>query len=319
MTLVVGVHLGDTVGVLADTRVTVQDGSRLEYYDNALKVYQRPPVIIGLAGNAISADLLVTKFQIEHLVPLATEEAYARSVDSDWMVSNIMSAYSDAIRESFVDREDEFAVIMAAENSAFLINKEPAVGNFMGVTNATIGASVRAVSVDEEEPGKRLVFVMDFPSGNVEVAPAGGCVMRGSGTISEVFLRSRGTVQNGWQLSFGDRLASVAYDLVRAAEVVDHPSFNSVVLGWARCRGLTESVLHGLASWPKHSAPPDAYVWEALSEEDPIPQVGAYCVGSDLHDFELGWIFDIERQRKLRVQPILKSIDPAGIEANYIL
>jgi hypothetical protein len=108
---------------------------------------------------------------------------------------------------------------------------------------------------------------------------------------------------------------------VRAAETVDDASFNSVILGWARCRGRTQSVLHSLDSWPKHSVSPEAYTWEPSTVEDEIPNVGVYCVGSDLHDFEVGWIFDIERQRKLRVQPIAKSIGPVSVKFNgrYIL
>jgi hypothetical protein len=317
MTLVVGVHLGDTVGVLADTRVTVQDGSRTEYFDNALKVYQRPPLIIGMAGNAISSNVLATRFQLEYLVSLASDEAYARSVDADWMIPRVMRAYSDAMREGIVDREDEFALILAAENSVVLMNSQPTPSDFMGFSNATISASVPAVSLAEAEPGQRLVFVVDFPSGKVEVARPGGFVIRGSGAVSEVFLRTRHTVLHGRQLSFGDRLASIAWDMVRAAEVVDDASFNSAVLGWARCRGHTQSVLHSLASWPKHSVSPEVYAWEPLTEEDIIPHVGAYCVGSDLRDFELGWILDIERQRKLRVKPI----GPEGVRVNsrYIL
>jgi hypothetical protein len=74
MTLVVGLHLGDTVGIVADTRVTVRDGTHLIYRDDALKIFQRPPLIIGLAGDAISAEALVTTFQLQHLVPLAEPE-----------------------------------------------------------------------------------------------------------------------------------------------------------------------------------------------------------------------------------------------------
>jgi len=308
VTFVVGVHLGDAVGVLADTRVTVQHSSRIEYFDNALKVYHRPPLIIGLAGNAIASDLLATKFQLEHLVPLATREAYARSVDADWMISRLNNAYSDALREGAVDQSDQFALVIAAENSIVLAADLPSTGDFSGLLNATISSSARAVSVDECEPGQRLVFVMDFPSGKVEVAPAAAVVMRGSGIISDSFLRTQHSALVGHHLTFVDRLASIARDMVRAAEGVNHPSFNSAVLGWARSRGYAESVLQGLALWPKHSVLPESYAWEAFAEDDRIPTVNPYSVGSDLHDLELGWIFDVRRQRKLRVQSIAKGI-----------
>jgi len=187
MTFLVGVHLGDAVGVLADTRVTVQHSSRIEYFDNALKVYHRPPLIIGLAGNAIASDLLATKFQLEHMVPLAAREAYARSVDADWMISRLNNAYSDALREGVIDQSDQFALVIATENSMALAGDLPSTGDFSGLLNATISSSARAVSRDEGEHGQRLVFVMDFPFGKVEVAPPAAVVMRGSGIISGSF------------------------------------------------------------------------------------------------------------------------------------
>jgi len=140
----------------------VRHSSWIQYFDNALKVYHRPPLIIGLAGNAIASDLLATKFQIEHLVPLATREAYARSVDTDWMISRLKNAYSDALRAGAVDQSDEFALVIAVENSMALAANLPSTGNFSGLLNATISNPARAVSRDEREPGQRLVFAMDF-------------------------------------------------------------------------------------------------------------------------------------------------------------
>ena len=147
--------------------------------------------------------------------------------------------------------------------------------------------------------------------------------MRGSGTISDVFLQTQHTALLAQRLSFGDRLASIARDMLRAAEGVNHPSFNSAVLGWARSRGYAESVLQGLASWPKHSVPPESYRWEAFGKDDLIPTLSPYSVGSDLHDLELGWIFDVGRQRKLRVQSVAKAIGPVparrGSASFYVL
>lgn len=323
MTFTVGVHLGDAVGVLADTRVTVRRGQRIEYFDNALKVYQRPPLVIGLAGNAIASDLVATKFQLEYLVPLNTDEAYARSVDSDWIISRMERAYHDAIEEGTVNQNDQFSLVIAAENSVALGTGQSSTRDFSGILNATIANSVRAVSVDDYEADQRLVFVMDFPSGSVECALPATVVMRGSGTISDTFLRTQHTALVAQHLSFGDRLASIARDMLRAAEGVNHPSFNSAILGWARSRGYTESVLQGLTSWPKHSAPPASYIWEAFAKEDLIHQVNPYAVGSDLHDMELGWIFDVRKQRKLRVQSIAKTIGPeavrGGASSQYIV
>jgi hypothetical protein len=315
MTFVVGVHLGDAVGVLADTRVTVKRGPRIEYFDNALKVYQRPPLLIGLAGDAIASDLVVTKFQLEYLVPLETNEAYTRSVDLDWMISRLGKAYQDALGAGTVDRIDHFSVVIAAENSVALATDRPATSEFTGILNATIANSAQSVSVDDDEADERLVFVMDFPSGRVERALPATVVMRGSGRMSDTFLRTQHTALVARHLSFGDRLASIARDMVRAAEGVNHPSFNSAVLGWARSRGHAESVLQGLTSWPQHSAPPESYTWEAFSEQDRIPQLNPYAVGSDLHDMELGWVFDVKQQRKLRVQPIAKTIGPVPVRS----
>ena len=323
MTFAVGVHLGDAVGVLADTRVTVQRGKRIEYFDNALKVYQRSPLVIGLAGNAISSDLVVTKFQLEYLVPLAIDEAYARSVDAEWMISRMEQAYHDALGEGTVDRNDQFSLIIAAENSIALMTSQPSTRDFTGILNATITNSVRAVSVDEYEADQRLVFVIDFPSGDVERALPGAVIMRGSGTISDTFLSTQHTALVAQHLSFGDRLASIARDMLRAADGVNHPSFNPAVLGWARSCGYTMSVLQGLTSWPKHSAPPESYNWEPFAKDDLIPQMNPYAVGSDLHDMELGWIFDVRKRRKLRVQSIAKTIGPeavrGGASSQYIV
>lgn len=318
MTFAVGVHLGDAVGVLADTRVTVQRGQQTEYFDNALKVYHRPPLVIGLAGDAIASDLVVTKFQIEHLVPLSAEEAYACSVNADWMISTMEKAYHDALAEGRVDRTDQFSLIIAAENSLALGIRQPSTRDFAAILDAAITSSVRSVSVDDQDADQRLVFVMDFPSGKVERALPATVVMRGSGTISDKFLRTQHTALVARRLSFGDRLASIARDMLRAADGVNHPSFNSAVLGWARCRGYAESVLQGLTSWPKHSAPPESYTWEAFAEEDRIPQLNPYSVGSDLHDMELGWIYDVRQQRKLRVQSIAQTIGSLAVRGEAL-
>jgi hypothetical protein len=199
------------------------------------------------------------------------------------------------------------------------MNAEPKRRSFTGWMDATIGTSVQAVSVDEGEFERRLVLVIDFPSGEGEIATPGGLVMRGSGTISEVFLQARHTVLYGVQLSFGDRLASIAYDMVRAAEVVDHASFNAAVMGWARCQGYTQSVLHSLKSWPNHSVAKDVYQWEPFEDDDLIPETGNYHVGSDLRDFEIGWIYDVERRCKLRVEPIFNLFDVATLDGKYVL
>jgi hypothetical protein len=97
----------------------------------------------------------------------------------------------------------------------------------------------------------------------------------------------------------------------RAAEGIIDPSFNSVVLGWARLHGWVESVLQDLRAWPVHSAPPESYAWDAFDSEDTGPDISPYAIGSDLHDFELGWIYDVRNRRKLRVQPITKGIGRA--------
>lgn len=312
MTFVVGVHLGDAVGVLADTRVTVRSRSKIQYFDNALKVYQRPPLLIGLAGDAIASDLLVTKFQLEHLVPLDTAEAYRCSVDPDWMLSKIQSTYENALRDHIIDPKICFSLIIAAENSVDLQLDSPEPRDFVGILDATIANSAVAVSVAEVDEGQRLVFAIDFPSGRVDRARPGTVVMRGSGTVSEAFLRTQHTMLVGTQLSFGDRLASIARDMLRAAEGREDPSYNAAVLGWARSYGSAESVLQDLASWPKHSAPPDFYCWEAFDEEDVIPEISPYAVGSDLHNFELGWIFDVSNHRKMKVEAVTKGFGAGG-------
>jgi len=312
MTFVVGVHMGDAVGVLADTRVTVRSRSKTEYFDNALKVYQRPPLLIGLAGDAIASDLLVTKFQLEHLVPLDTAEAYRRSIDGDWMLSKIKSTYENVLRHHMIDPEIKFSLVIAAENSWDLQPDSPEPHDFIGSLDATIANSALAVSVAGEDEGQRLVFAIDFPSGRVDRARPGEVVMRGSGTVSEAFLRTQHTMLVGTQLSFGDRLASIARDMLRAAEGSEDPSYNAAVLGWARSYGNAESVLQDLACWPEHSAPPESYRWEAFDEEDVIPELSPYAVGSDLHDFELGWIFDVSNQRKMKVEAITKGLGTSG-------
>lgn len=313
MTFVVGIHLGDAVGVLGDTRVTVCGGPRVEYFDNALKVYQRPPLLIGLAGDAIASDLVVTKFQLDHLVPLGTAEAYARAVDADWVTSRIGETYDAALRQGLVDQDTQFSLIIAAEDSVGLGVRPSERRDSVGIlSDATVASSASVVSVDEGEAGKRLVLAMDLPSRRLDLAHPGTVVMRGSGTISEAFLRTKTTALCAWGLSFGDRLASIAREMLRAAEHIDDPSFNAVVLGWARSHGYAESVLQDLASWPGYSAPPESYAWDPFDEGDRIPECSPYAVGSDLDDFELGWIYDVGRRRKLRIEPIMKGVGRSG-------
>lgn len=312
MTFVVGVHLGDAVGILADTRVTAHSDSRTEYFDNALKVYQRPPLLIGLAGDAIASDLLVTTFQLEHLVPLDTAEAYARSIDADWMLSKLQSTYANALRQRILDPKTSFSLIIAAEDSMALQVTSLEVRDFYGILDATISESAAVVGVNEREEGARLVFAIDFPSQRVDRALPGTVVMRGSGTISEAFLRTQKTILVGTQLSFGDRFASIARDMLRAAEGIKDPSYNSAVLGWARSYGYAKSVLQDLKCWPEHSAPPTSYFWEEFGEEDIIPEISPYAVGSDLQDFELGWIYDVSNRRKMRVDKVTRWIGARG-------
>jgi hypothetical protein len=118
---------------------------------------------------------------------------------------------------------DKFSLVFAAENSIVLMQDKPDLASFKGFFDGTIVKSVQTLSLREDESGQRLVFAMDFPSQEVQIASAGGAVIRGSGRISEAFLRQYHTILHGTDLSFGDRLAAVAYDLARAAEIVDDP------------------------------------------------------------------------------------------------
>lgn len=303
MTIVVGAHLGDGVGVAADTRVHY--GSDV-IGDDALKVYQYPPYfIVGIAGDALAAVTLLTDFYIRFFMRVTREQGFAQAVDHDWMQENLRHLYRDLKR----CHGRQFGLVFAADDTLLHFNPggahEPTM-NVAALHNASFDTSAEVLTQVEDMPGKRLLMSLSFPDENCQIAGPGQVISIGSGVQFEPLLKSSVGVVVSDNLSLGDRFAAFSRDLGTLDKLAADTSFNGFCIGIVYGRSDASLTLHGYHDWP-HGSVPEDYEWEPSDpRQDAFPHMMPYTVGYDQRDIETAWIYrgndDPQRCTKLRLQ-----------------
>src|SRR5262245_19905984 len=110
MTLIVGAHLGDGVGVLGDTRLSVthRKTRRTTYYDDCQEIYSFPSVLVGVAGDLRSASRFLLRFYQQHLMDQPKEEALYRSSERDVLSDLLCFEYDRAVWDGQIEPERRF-------------------------------------------------------------------------------------------------------------------------------------------------------------------------------------------------------------------
>lgn len=308
MSLVAAIHLGDAIGIIGDTRITARynDGT-IERKDDALKVYRFSPFGFGVAvAGCVQSSVQLISELLQGSSWRSDAGLFSDVVDLSWMVSNIEKAYKNALLKRFINQNhSRFKCLFIAEDSVSLrlphgVNPSKDGWQKSGITDASIATSAQFWARFGESP-HRLVFSIDFPNLQVEVARPGDVLLAGTGAKAEDLLRSKHTILNVMTpMTFGDRLAAVGADLGRAAEVSEDISFNGIYLGFGISHGFLEVIYHGFQEWPKDSVPKQYYIWNPIGDE--LIFEGSYSAGLDIENENVGWIYDPFEKQKLRVK-----------------
>ncbi len=314
MTLVVGAHLGDAVGIAADTRVTrdYSDGTR-KLSDDALKVYVFPHCLVGIVGSAQSAATFLNMFRLKCFARLSARDEFSNVVNIQWMHAHLVRVFERACAAGSLDRSRKFRCVFACEDTVapqdpVRITAENPTQHVSVVTDSSFGSQAKVLTQYDAMPSRRVVFSIEFPSRQIQTAEPGEVIVVGSGALSEHRLKKRRTAYAiTSELSLGSRIGALAFDIGTAAKIADDTSFNGIVVGLAVRRGYIEATLNGFHHWPSHSEAQSGYEWRPMDSVDvaEIPHATPFAVSLDIRESNVGWIYDLKLRRKVRLRSFL--------------
>lgn len=288
MTLVMGAHLGDAVGIAGDTRVSFGNG---EFRDDALKVYQFPPFFIaGISGDAWSAVVLINEFYLHAFVGVSRQDGFRRAVDPDYVRKTLLELYADTAD----CHHHPFGIVYAADDTLLTLKPGESRQHTMDVAviqSASFHQSAETLARTEGVPGRRLLLSISFPEGKTATAGPGQVLLAGTGAKFEPSLMARPVAIHGAQLAMGDRFAAMTGDMQPLAEIANDASFNGfsvgIALGWSDL-SLT---LHGYHHWPNGSRPEDCEWEPADPSADGFPHMIPFSVGFDQGEINAAWVY----------------------------
>lgn len=327
MTLIVGVNLGDAVGVIGDTRVAFKyPAGRTVYYDDCQKVYELRSLIVGVAGDVRASARLMQNFYQSHLNGLSMDEELQKAGDIGWLKSRLMGTYEVAISKGLIQAGSRFALILASEN--FLKGPIPppqsTILPFAGESSFTSLAD--ALTRRDPQAEQRLLLAsISFPGGAVRLAGAGEALRVGSGSHIDTILAERviylSASLSGREVGF--RLVPFISNFVRFH---DSPferntfprdsTFNGICYGLGYERGKREATGGPFRTWPADGVSEESYKWEAMPAEtrsdfwnkqfDVLGDRGSrYLVRFDAPTLGV-WIRDHVKNRRLRLRTIFE-------------
>src|SRR5690242_3573267 len=113
MTLIIGVNLGNAVGIIGDTRVTYSYPSgKTVRYDDVQKVYEFGSFIVGVAGDVLSASRLIWSVYESHLQGLRIDQALQKTSDLAWFRSTLVETHGRDVAAGRIDAASRFAYII---------------------------------------------------------------------------------------------------------------------------------------------------------------------------------------------------------------
>jgi len=303
MTIVIGAHLGDGVGIAADTRVSYGTAA---FRDNALKVYLYPPYfIVGIAGDVMAAIHLLAHFYRRHFLNVSRRNGFRQAVNPLWMRQHLVDLY----KQLECCRGFRFRLVIAADDTLEDFNARGALEPTMSVTHfhgASFGASASTLTDQRYRSGNRLLMGVAFPSGDIELAEPTEIISAGSGEKFFKALLDQSVLISARALSLTDRFAALSREIERLAMRSKTGSINPFCVGMVLGRGGIGLTLHSYQAWPNDSDPGE-YEWEPSDPAaDGYVSSQVYSVGFDQRDTEAAWIYrgnnDPRRCTKLRLQ-----------------
>lgn len=319
MTLVVGMHLGDSVGVVADSRVTVRyrDG-RMRRLDNAMKVYAFPPYFIAaVAGDAFAATGFLNSLLLRIATVCSPTEYFGGATDLSWMREHILQTYHSDLQDHLLEEGQRFACVLGTENLAAVVELGEVTRAATlppSISDSSFESSAAQLAHPVREGDRlRTLFLVRFPEEQIEQTCTGHALYIGSGSGAAKQLRSRTTAMipppDMWH---GDRLAAAAVDVSTAQRLSGDSSFNGICFGISLSCGTLATTLHGFNRWPADSVSKDEYAWEDYNFED-VPESLPYSAGLDVAQLNTGWIYDAGTRKRMKLQSYL---EPEFIDAH---
>lgn len=311
MTLVVGAHLGDAVGIVADTRVThTESGGTAKFFDDALKVYMLPHCLVGIIGAAWPAATLLEAFRDECLMELSLRGEFSNVVDISWMREKLVGVFQRRCGTRLTGRE-RFSCVFACEVEFERTDDDTPAGALQptkAITDSTFRSQARVLTRPDALMDKRTVFSIEFPSTRIETTRPGDVIVLGSGAGSERLLASRTSAYacpSG--ISLGSRIGALGIDIGTAAVMANERSFNGIAIGLAVSRGYLEATLNSFQRWPADSEPKSTYSWLPMNTTDKteIPKSIPFAVGLDVREANVAWIYDLAESKKLCLRSFL--------------
>ena len=312
MTLIVGMHLGDSVGVVADSRATVRyRGGRMKYLDNALKVYAFPPYFIAaVAGDAFAATGFLNSLLLRLLTVGSPDEFFGAATDLSSMSEHILQTYQSDLQNNLLEKDQRFACVLGTEDLVRVaeLDEAPRATTLPpSISNASFESSAAQLARPVREGDRlRTLFSVRFPEGRIEQARTGQAFYIGSGSGAAKQLSNRTTVLvPPSDMSHGDRLAAAAVDVSTAHRLSGDSSFNGIYFGISLSCGALATMLHSFNSWPSDSMSKNEYEWEDYHFED-IPKLSPFSAGMDVAELNTGWIYDAGARKRMKLQSFLE-------------
>ena len=322
MTLVVGAHFGNLVGISADTRVTCRHkNGEVRYADDALKIYQFPPFLVGIAGSAIPAMHTLHEFRRENFPQGPSPESFRLSGDLDWMARRLVSSYENISQEIEGQR---FRLVFATCPS-FLDPPHEAMNWPLSVKNGiskSFTDSTRPLTQGDQKQGLTpLVFCVSFPDRQVTTAEPGAVLVAGSGAKHESFLMEKPSMMAVNGIGPGDPMASVGRDMITVIETAGDSSVNAFIMGATIGPSILQYTIHSHIKWPSDTKVPSTR-WVPMNQNEDqthVLKADDYSVGLDMAAINVGWIYDSSKNRKLPTRSLFDGTFLIDHETEYIL
>ncbi|NVO10042.1 MAG: hypothetical protein HXX16_08795 [Bacteroidales bacterium] len=309
MTLVVGSHFGDSIGIVCDTRVTLsQENGIKKYYDAFQKVYYNNPFIVGFAGAIDAATKIWIPFYKEHFINKLSEPKeilLKKSVDTEWIFSTLKAQYEYSIEKNIISPNSRFIIILAAEN--FIELKKTGVknenNNFINAGNMSIENFTNFFSKsDTMNANHRKLIAISFPEKEIREANPGEKIIIGSGDYIDKFMLNE-TVLLLPELTADARIAvkigSLMTSIKTFSEIANDPSFNGITIGMGFQDGGFEACYSLFNSFPSDAIDIENYNWQSTNKiESTMGELCNYKIGFD-PDSYWAFILDFKNSRKL--------------------
>ena len=322
MTLILGAHLGDGVGLVGDTRVTVtySDG-HLEHFDDCQKIYNLIGCLVGVAGDLKAAHLTIAEIISRSLYDLSPSEAVHRCAQADWIESELKKAHSAVVREQRDLTSRRFNLILANEDVTVARPKTVVPENRGGGFILDNSISLRARMLRRGGESRCSVISAAFPDCALRSLTPGEVIYVGSGDyIDEVVqediavIPPGATAKHAWQ-----RFSMLMGNYKTSQSKFPDDTFNLIEHALFMGDGVLESMFTTFNAWPKNGVPQNSYSWGDMSDwqqewgDKMFGESITYSTGFDPDILNCS-IYDYKLERTLRLRMIANVLQDLGAQ-----